>query len=37
MKTFNYVEGLPELKQLPVEEVNGKRHYVSPNGRDYHQ
>ena len=33
MKTFNYVEGLPELKQLPVEETNGKRYYVSPNGK----
>jgi genome maintenance exonuclease 1 len=33
MKTFNYVEGLPELRSLPVEEFGGKRHYISPNGK----
>lgn len=32
MKTFSFISGLPELKQLPVEEIDGKRFYVSPNG-----
>jgi genome maintenance exonuclease 1 len=32
MKTFRYVEGLPELKSLPTEQVDGKRYYVTPNG-----
>ena len=32
MKKFNYVEGLPELKQLDVDESTGERFYISPNG-----
>jgi len=32
MKKFRFISGLPELKQLPVEEIDGKRFYVSPNG-----
>lgn len=32
MKTFNYVQGLPELKSLETEEIDGKRFYISPNG-----
>lgn len=32
MKTFHYLTNMPELKSLPVEEKNGKRLYVSPNG-----
>lgn len=32
MKKFNYVEGLPELKQLEVDESTGERYYISPNG-----
>ena len=32
MKTFRYVEGLPELQSLPTEEIDGKRYYVTPNG-----
>lgn len=33
MKKFNYVSGLPELKQLKTEEVKGKRYYVTPGGK----
>lgn len=32
MKTFNYLSNMPEMKSLAVEEIGGKRHYVSPNG-----
>lgn len=32
MKTFNYLKNMPELQSLPVEELDGKRHYISPNG-----
>ncbi len=32
MKTFHYLKNMPELKSLPVEEKDGKRLYVSPNG-----
>lgn len=32
MKTFKYLTNMPEMKSLAVEEINGKRHYVSPNG-----
>lgn len=32
MKTFSYVTNLPELKSLPEEYIDGKRHYVTPNG-----
>lgn len=32
MKSFNYVQGLPELQSLKTEEVNGSRFYISPNG-----
>jgi genome maintenance exonuclease 1 len=32
MKKFNYVEGMPELKQLEVDESTGERFYISPNG-----
>jgi hypothetical protein len=32
MKTFNYIDGLPELKQLEVDESTGERFYLSPNG-----
>lgn len=33
MKTFNHVEGLPYLNPLSVEEIHGKRYYISPNGK----
>ena len=32
MKTFRYVEGLPELKTLDTDESTGERFYISPNG-----
>jgi len=32
MKTFKYLSNMPELKSLSVEEINGNRYYVSPNG-----
>jgi hypothetical protein len=32
VKTFSYLMNMPELASLPVEELNGKRHYISPNG-----
>jgi hypothetical protein len=32
VKTFSYLTNMPELKSLPVEEKDGKRHYISPNG-----
>jgi genome maintenance exonuclease 1 len=33
VKTFNRVEGLPELASLPTEEIDGKRYYITPNGK----
>lgn len=33
MKNFNHVKGLPQLQSLPTEEVDGKRYYVTPNGK----
>ena len=33
MKTFTYVEGLPELTQLTTEEIDGKRLYLTPSGK----
>lgn len=32
MKTFNYLSNMPEMKSLAVEEIGGKRYYISPNG-----
>jgi CRISPR/Cas system-associated exonuclease Cas4 (RecB family) len=32
MKKFNFVEGMPELKQLEVDESTGERFYISPKG-----
>lgn len=32
MKTFKYLSNMPEMKSLAVEEIGGKRHYISPNG-----
>lgn len=32
LKKFTYAEGLPELKQLEVDESTGERFYISPNG-----
>ena len=32
MKTFKYKDGMPELKQLDVDESTGERFYVTPNG-----
>jgi hypothetical protein len=32
VKTFSYLTNMHELASLPVEELNGKRHYISPNG-----
>ena len=32
MKTFSYVTNLPELQSLPEEYIDGKRHYITPNG-----
>ena len=32
MKTFNYVDGLPELVSLVTEEIDGKRLYITPTG-----
>ena len=32
MKTFRYLTNMPKLEPLPVEEIDGKRFYVSPNG-----
>lgn len=31
MKTFTHLNK-PELKPLSIEEINGERHYISPNG-----
>ena len=32
MKIFSYLTNMPKLEPLPVEEIDGKRFYVSPNG-----
>lgn len=32
MKKFKFKEGMPELKQLDVDESTGERFYISPNG-----
>lgn len=32
MKKFKFVEGLPDLKQLPTDESTGERFYITPNG-----
>lgn len=32
MKTFSYLSNMPEMKSLAVEETDGRRLYVSPNG-----
>ena len=32
MKTFRYVSNVTTLEPLPTVEVDGKRHYVTPNG-----
>ena len=32
MKRFNYVSGLPELKQLQTDESTGVRYYLTPTG-----
>jgi hypothetical protein len=32
VKKFKFVEGMPELKQLDVDESTGKRFYITPNG-----
>jgi genome maintenance exonuclease 1 len=32
VKKFNFVEGMPELKQLEVDESTGERFYISPKG-----
>lgn len=32
MKTFKYVEGLPELYDLQSEDIEGKRYYNTPTG-----
>jgi len=33
VKKFNFVQGLPELKQLETDESTGERFYISPNGK----
>lgn len=33
MKKFNFVQGLPELKQLETDESTGVRYYLTPNGK----
>ena len=32
MRKFNFVSGMPELKQLETDESTGERFYISPNG-----
>jgi genome maintenance exonuclease 1 len=32
MKIFNHLSDRPKLEPLPTEEINGKRHYVTPSG-----
>ena len=34
-KTFTYVKDVPVLTQLCTEEINGKRHYITPEGNKY--
>jgi CRISPR/Cas system-associated exonuclease Cas4 (RecB family) len=33
MKTFTHKTGLPQLQSLPTKEIDGKRHYLLPNGQ----
>jgi genome maintenance exonuclease 1 len=33
MKKFKFVEGMPELQQLPTDESTGERFYVTPSGK----
>ena len=33
MKKFNFVQGLPELKQLETDESTGQRFYITPTGK----
>ena len=33
MKKFNFVQGLPELKQLETDESTGVRYYITPSGK----
>ena len=33
MKTFNHIYKEPLISDLPREEINGKRYYVTPNGK----
>jgi genome maintenance exonuclease 1 len=33
MKTFNYVQGLPNLKPLKTDESSGQRFYITPSGK----
>jgi len=32
MKIFRYLTNMPKLESLPTVEIDGKRHYVTPNG-----
>ena len=33
MKKFKFVEGMPELQQLPTDESTGERFYITPSGK----
>jgi hypothetical protein len=33
MKKFKFVEGMPDLKQLPTDESTGERFYITPSGK----
>jgi hypothetical protein len=33
VKTFTYINGLPELKRLETQEIDGKRYYLTPTGK----
>ena len=33
MRKFNFVSGMPELKQLETDESTGERFYISPSGK----
>lgn len=33
MKKFNFVQGLPDLRQLETDESTGERFYISPSGK----
>ena len=35
MKTFNYIQNLPEIKSLETEETDGQRLYITPNGKKF--